>query len=68
MQLYTSLEYGEISIENARAYLNLSKFYFNHKNLLPQAKTHILNARQILEHLNIKPIDDHLNQNLFAFE
>jgi hypothetical protein len=36
--------------------------------LLPQAKTHILNARQILEKLNIKPVDDHLVQNLLAFE
>ncbi|CAF1398545.1 unnamed protein product [Adineta steineri] len=44
---------------------HLFMLYFN---LLPQAKTHILNARQILEQLNIKPIDDHLNQNLFAFE
>jgi hypothetical protein len=37
-------------------------------DLLPQAKSHILNARQILEQLNIKPIDDHLIKNLLAFE
>ncbi|CAF4548030.1 unnamed protein product, partial [Rotaria sp. Silwood2] len=68
VQLYTSLEYGEISIENARAYLNLSKFYLDALNLSPQAKSHILKARQILEQLNIKPTDDQLLQNLLGFE
>ncbi|CAF1046135.1 unnamed protein product [Rotaria sp. Silwood1] len=68
VQLYTSLEYGEISIENARTYVNLSKFYLDHLNLLPQAKSHILKARQILEQLNIKPTDDQLIQNLLGFE
>ncbi|CAF1259783.1 unnamed protein product [Rotaria sp. Silwood1] len=69
MQVYTSLEYGDNSIENARAYINLSKFYLNRKsNFLPQAKFHILNARQILEYLNIKPNDDNLIQNLLAYD
>ena len=87
MQLYTSLEYGGISMENARACLNLSKFYLDRRSnfipkykrsiifldsncidLLPQAKTHILQARQIFEQLNIQPNDDHLAQNLLGFE
>jgi len=69
MQLYTSLEYGDISLENARAYLNLSKFYFNRKlKFLPQANLHALNAREILEHLNIKPNDNNLKENLLAYE
>ena len=65
-----SLEYGDISIENARAYLNLSKFYLNRKiNFLPQANLHALNAREILEQLNIKPNDNnHLKENLLAYE
>ena len=54
MQVYTSLDYGDNSIQNARAYINLSKFYLNRKSsLLPQAKFHALNALQILKHLNI---------------
>ncbi|CAF3597069.1 unnamed protein product [Rotaria sordida] len=68
VQLYTSFEYGEISIENARTYLNLSKFYLDNRNLLPQAKFHILKARQILEQLNIKPTDDQIIQNLLGFD
>ncbi|UJR26960.1 hypothetical protein I4U23_008267 [Adineta vaga] len=68
IQLYTSLEYGEASLENARAYLNLGKFYFEQRNLLPQAKVHILNARQILEQMKILPKNDHLVQNLLAYE
>lgn len=73
-------------MENARTYLNLSKFYFNHKSnfkfkqekiiyvffcsidLLAQAKTHILNAREILQQLNIEPNPNHLTQNLLGFE
>jgi hypothetical protein len=69
MQVYTNLEYGDISIENAQAYLNLSKFYFNRKiNFLPQAKFHALSAREILEHLNRKPNDDNLKENFLAYE
>ncbi|CAF4136363.1 unnamed protein product [Rotaria sp. Silwood2] len=69
MQVYTNLEYGDNSIENARAYVNLSKFYLNRKsNFLPQAKFHALNARQILEYLNIKPNDDNILQNLLAYD
>ncbi|CAF0863926.1 unnamed protein product [Adineta ricciae] len=68
MQLYISLEYGEASLENARAYLNLGRFYFDQRNLLPQAKVHILNARQILEQMNIQLTNDHLVSNLLAYE
>jgi len=69
MQLYTSLEYGDISLENARAYLNLSKFYFNRKlKYLSQANLHALNAQEILEHLNIKPNDNNLKENFLAYE
>lgn len=42
--------------------------FFRSVDLLPQAKTHILKARQILEQLNIKPTDDHLVHNLLGFE
>jgi hypothetical protein len=35
---------------------------------MSQAQSHILNAQQILEQLNIKPNDDHLIQNLLGFE
>ncbi|CAF1161053.1 unnamed protein product [Rotaria sordida] len=69
MQVYTNLEYGENSIENARAYINLSKYYLNQKlNFLPQAKFHALNARQIFEYLNIKPNNDNLIENLLAYD
>jgi hypothetical protein len=69
MQVYITLEYGDISIENARAYLNLSKYYLNQKiNFLPQAKFHALNARDILDCLNIKPNDNNLTENLLAYE
>ncbi|CAF1419941.1 unnamed protein product [Adineta steineri] len=68
-QIYTNLEYGDISVENARAYLNLSEFYFNrNKIFLPQAKFHALNARQILEQLKIKPSNDNLIENLLAYD
>ncbi|CAF3437143.1 unnamed protein product [Rotaria socialis] len=68
IQLYTSLEYGIMSIENAAAYVSLSKFYLDQKHFLPQAKEHIDKAHQILERLNIIPHDEHLNNNLLAFE
>lgn len=69
MQVYISLEYGDISIENARAYLKLSKFYLQHKkNHLSQAKIHALNAREILECLNIKPNDKNFQENILAYE
>lgn len=69
MQVYISLEHGDISIENARAYLNLSKFYLGQKkNFLPQAKFHALNAREILECLNIKPNDKNVKENILAYK
>jgi len=69
MQVYTNLEYGDNSIENARAYLNLSRFYLNKRiNFLPQVKLHALYARQILEELNIKPNDDDLIENLLGYD
>jgi hypothetical protein len=69
MQVYINLEYGDISLENARAYLNISKYYFHRKTIyLPQAKFHALNAREILEHLNIKPLDNNLKENLLGYE
>lgn len=69
MQVYVNLEYGDISIENARAYLNLSKYYFQEKlRFLPQAKFHALHARDILDQLKIQPTDYHLEENLLAYE
>ncbi|CAF3453229.1 unnamed protein product [Rotaria socialis] len=69
MQVYTKLEYGDDSIKNARAYINLSKFYLNRgTNFLAQAKSHALNARQILEKLRIIPNDDNLEENLLAYD
>ncbi|UJR22177.1 hypothetical protein I4U23_025241 [Adineta vaga] len=69
MQVYKSLEYGDNSIENARAYISLSEFYFNRKkSFLLQAKTHALNARQILEQLKIKSSDENLITNLLAYD
>ena len=68
MQVYASLEYGHNSLENAQACLNLSQYYFDRKtNFLSQAKFHALNARQILEELNIEPDNDDLKQNLIAY-
>ena len=61
MQVYTRLEYGDISPENARAYFNLSQHYLNRKiHFLHQAKVHALNARSILEQLNIQPTTENL--------
>jgi hypothetical protein len=69
MQVYVNLEYGDISIENARAYLNLSKYYFHRKNqFLPPAKFHALHARDILERLKIQPRDDQLQENILGYE
>ncbi|CAF0771764.1 unnamed protein product [Adineta ricciae] len=69
MQVYKNLEYGDISIENARAYISLSEFYFNRKkNFLVQAKSHALSARQILEQLKIKPSDENLLTNRLAYD
>jgi hypothetical protein len=69
MQVYINLQYGDTSIENARTYLNLSKYYFHRKNqFLPQAKFHALHARDILERLKIQPNDDHHQENMLAYE
>lgn len=69
MQVYTNLEYGDSSIESARAYINLSKYYLNRKaNYLPQAYFHAQTAREILERLKIKPNDDELTENLVAYD
>ena len=69
MQVYINLEYGDVSIENARAYLNLSKYYYHRKKtFLPQAKFHALSARDILEQLQIQPNDDHFRENILAYE
>lgn len=69
LQVYTNLEYGDLSLENARCYLRLSEHYFHQKfTYLFQAKLHALNAREILDQLNIKPSDDHPVENSLAFE
>ena len=69
MQVYINLEHGDISSENARAYLNIGKYYFHRKiHFLPQAKFHALHARDILEQLNIQPTDYHSKENLLAYE
>lgn len=69
MQVYKSLEYGENSVENAQAYVSLSKYYLNRSALyLPQAKSHALTARKILEKLAIKPNDHNLEENLLAYD
>lgn len=67
MQVYQNLEHGDISVENARAYVNLGTFYFQQKrHFLPQAKYHALSARQILEQLQIKPSDEQPVANRLA--
>jgi hypothetical protein len=43
-------------------------FSFVNIDLIIQAKSHILNAQQILEQINIQPEDDHLTHNLLGFE
>lgn len=69
MQVYIKLEYGDISIENARAYLNLSRYYFQRKiHFLAQAKFHAMNAREILEQLQIQPNDKHFQENQLAYD
>jgi len=69
MQVYVKLEYGDISIENARAYLHLSQYYFQRKlHFLAQAKFHAMNAHQILEQLRIQPNDDHFQENQLAYD
>ena len=67
--MYTNLEYGDLSLENARAYLRLSDHYFQQKfTYLFQAKLHALNAREILDQLQIKPRNGHETENRLAFD
>ena len=69
LQVYTNLEYGDLSLENARCYLKLSEHYFHQKfTYLFQAKLHALNAREILDQLNVKPSNDHPAENSLAVE
>ena len=69
MQVYVNLQYGDTSLENARAYFNLSQYYFHRKtHYLPQAKFHALHARDILERLKIQPTENQPVENLLAYE